>query len=180
MEKALFLDRDGVINTDFGYVHTVEKFEFIEGIFDLAKTAQDLGYKILIITNQAGIGRGFYTLSQFNALCDWMCSQFLSEGILITKIYHSPYHPTAGLGEYKRDHISRKPHSGMINQAIVDFNLEISKCVLIGDKESDMAAGVSAGVRENLLFTQNQTEFNDEGGAFTVISSLKEAESYLK
>ena len=85
--KALFLDRDGVINFDYGYVHKIDNFEFIEDIFELTRQAISTGYLIIVITNQAGIGRGFYTSKQFEHLSDWMCQQFLENGIFITKVY---------------------------------------------------------------------------------------------
>ena len=180
MRKALFLDRDGVINTDFGYVHTVQKFEFIDGIFDLTRHAEKNGYMLIVITNQAGIGRGLYTLEDFNVLSDWMCEQFLVKEIVISKIYHSPYHPTAGIGKYKKNHISRKPNPGMINEAALEFGLNLSASVLVGDKKTDMEAGVAAGVGQNLLFVPNKVSIDSHGLDYNVISSHKEAARYLK
>ena len=98
-KRALFLDRDGVINIDYGYVHTVENFQFVDGIFELCMSAINKNYLIIVITNQAGIGRGLYSTSEFERLTEWMCNQFLLEGISISKVYHSPYHPVYGLGK---------------------------------------------------------------------------------
>lgn len=151
MYKALFLDRDGVINFDKGYVYLKEDFEFIEGIFDLCKVAKTLDFKIIIVTNQAGIGRGYYTITQFNNLTDWMCNRFLQNDILIDKVYFSPFHPTHGLGKFKKDDYSRKPNPGMIKLAETEFNLDLSKSILIGDKYTDILAGKSAGVGRNIL-----------------------------
>jgi D-glycero-D-manno-heptose 1,7-bisphosphate phosphatase len=180
MRKALFLDRDGVINTDFGYVHTVQNFEFIDGIFDLTRQAEKNGYILIVITNQAGIGRGLYTLEAFNVLNDWMCKKFLDKEIVISKVYHSPYHPIAGLGMYKKDHISRKPNPGMINEAALEFGLNLSASILVGDKKTDMEAGVKAGVGENLLFVPNKAPTDPHTFDYNIISSHKEAASYLK
>ena len=151
-QKALFLDRDGVINFDYGYVHKIKDFEFIKGIFNLSQQAVLNGYLILVITNQSGIGRGFYTLKEFEDLSDWMCRQFLGNGVLITKVYHSPFHPTCGLGVYKKDHETRKPRAGMIHLAADEFDLDLSSSILIGDKETDIEAGNNAGVGTNILY----------------------------
>lgn len=146
MHKALFLDRDGVINVEKNYVYRIEDFEFVEGIFELCACAQDLGFKLIVITNQAGIGRGYYTDDDFELLSRWMRDEFRSRGIEINRVYHCPYHPTAGVGEYRRESFDRKPNPGMILSAQRDFELDLSQCVLIGDKDSDIEAGRTAGV----------------------------------
>lgn len=176
--RALFLDRDGVINVNHGYVHRPEKFEFIDGIFDLARVAHAERYKLVVITNQAGIARGFYSEQQFHELTAWMCEQFLSRGIPIAKVYFSPYHPTDGLGIYKKDDISRKPRPGMILQAQNELNLNLKNSILIGDKTSDIQAGIAAGVGCNILFAQsNPAELL--GTAYQRISNLKDAIFFL-
>ena len=111
---------------------------------------------ILVITNQAGIGRGYYTLKEFEDLSDWMRQQFLGNGILITKVYHSPFHPTAGLGLYKKDHETRKPRPGMIHLAANEFDLDLSRSILIGDKKTDIQAGNSAGEGVNVLYSEKE------------------------
>ncbi len=112
--RAIFLDRDGVINIDHGYVHSVDNFDFIDGIFDVIRTAHANNLKVVVVTNQAGIGRGFYSVQQFYQLTSWMCKEFMNAGAPIDKVYFSPFHPTEGLGEYKKDDFSRKPNPGMI------------------------------------------------------------------
>lgn len=160
--RALFLDRDGVININHGYVHSKEHFEFIDGIFELTRDAHEQGYKVVVITNQAGIGRGYYSIQQFHDLTGWMCEQFLLHGIEIAKVYFSPYHPTEGLGVYKKDHITRKPNPGMILQAQKEYGLDLKGSVLVGDKASDIQAGLAAGVGCNILFSQeNPVELSD-------------------
>ena len=158
LQRALLLDRDGVINVDHGYVHQVDKFEFIDGIFEVTRAAQLFGYKIIVITNQAGIARGYYSEKQFHQLTAWMCNEFLNEGVSIHKVYYSPFHPTEGFGEYKKDDFSRKPNPGMLMQAQQEFNLDLCNSILIGDKASDIQACIAAGVgsiyysrRNNLL-----------------------------
>ena len=152
--RALFLDRDGVININHGYVHQPENFDFIDGIFDLAREAHAQLYKLVVITNQAGIARGFYSEQQFHELTRWMCHQFFLQGAPITKVYFSPFHPTAGIGEYKKDDPSRKPHPGMILQAQRELNLDLENSILIGDMPTDIHAGVAAGVGCNYLYAE--------------------------
>lgn len=143
MNKALFLDRDGVINIDKRHLYLKEDFVFTPGIFDLCKKYLEAGYIILVITNQAGIAKGLFTKEDFLKLTDWMNGQFLNNGVIISKVYYCPHHPDiTGFCE------CRKPNPGMILQAIKEFNLDISECVLIGDMESDIEAGRKAGIPE--------------------------------
>jgi len=177
--SAVFLDRDGVINHNHGYVHKREDFDFIEGIFDVARYAHAQRYKLVVITNQAGIARGYYTEEQFQQLTDWMCQQFSAAGAPIERVYYSPYHPTEGLGQYLKDDVSRKPHPGMIRQAQKDLSIDLIRSVLIGDKVSDIQAGIAAGVGTNLLFAaEHPTEL--VGLTFQRIVTLREAISFLQ
>ena len=152
LRKGLFLDRDGVINIDHGYVCEISNFEFVVGIFDLARAACAAGYCLVVVTNQAGIGRGYYTEEQFEDISHWMCERFLKEGAPVEKIYFSPYHPTEGLGVYKQDHPSRKPHPGMLLQAEKELGIDLKQSIMIGDKVSDLRAGILAGIGTNLLY----------------------------
>jgi D-glycero-D-manno-heptose 1,7-bisphosphate phosphatase len=145
-QRALFLDRDGVINLDHGYVFIKKQFEFIDGIFDLCRKAIELHYLIFVITNQAGIGRGYYSAQEFNDLTAWMCAQFLAEEVKIQKVYFCPDHPDYGVGEYKRHSDFRKPDPGMILRAACEYNLDLVSSILIGDKITDIQAGLAAGV----------------------------------
>lgn len=176
--RALFLDRDGVINVNHGYVHRTDNFEFIDDIFDVARTAHAQHYKLVVITNQAGIARGYYSQQQFYDLTSWMCEQFLKRGSQIAKVYFSPYHPTEGVGEYKKDDFSRKPHPGMILQAQHELNLDLERSILIGDKVSDIQAGIAAGVGCNILFAQERpTELPSD--AYQRITKLRDALSFI-
>ena len=105
--KALFLDRDGVINIDYGYVYKKEKFIFINGIFNLVKQAKLKDYKVVVITNQSGIGRGYYSERDFLLLTKWMKEVFIKNEALIDKVYYSPFHPVFGIGKYKKNEITR-------------------------------------------------------------------------
>jgi D-glycero-D-manno-heptose 1,7-bisphosphate phosphatase len=148
--KALFLDRDGVINVEKNYVHRIEDFEFMPGIFELCQQAQGLDYRLVVITNQAGIARGYYSEDDYQRLTEWMLGEFRAHGITIDRVYHCPYHPTAGVGEYRRESFHRKPNPGMILDARDALGLGLSRSVLVGDKDSDIEAGRAAGVRYNL------------------------------
>ena len=174
----MFLDRDGVINVNHGYVHDAESFEFIDGIFEVARAAHASGYKLIVITNQSGIGRGYYSEQQFHQLSEWMCNEFLNAGAPIEKVYFSPFHPTEGYGDYKKDDASRKPRPGMIHQAQREMNLNLGSSILIGDKVSDIQAGIAAGVGLNILFAQKQpSELCDFH--YQAITTLREALPFI-
>lgn len=151
MKKALFLDRDGVINQDVSYLSQPRDFQFLDGIFDLCRTAQEKGYLIIVVTNQSGIARGYYTESDFLSLTNWMCAKFEEQGITISKVYYCPFHPERGVGPYRRESEDRKPKPGMILKASDEFTLNLDASILIGDKDSDVQAGRSAGVGTLLL-----------------------------
>lgn len=153
---ALFLDRDGVINVDHGYVHRVQDFEFIPGIFELARfVVRDLRWPIVVVTNQAGIGRGYFDEASFQRLTTWMCKRFAAEAAPITKVYHCPYHPEHGVGEYRRDHPSRKPKPGMLFQAAADLDLDLAQSALIGDKISDIECANAAGIGLRIMINSS-------------------------
>ncbi len=175
---AVFLDRDGVININHGYVYKLENFDFIEGIFDVAQHAHELGYKLVVITNQAGIGRGYYSEADFHLLTQWMCQQFAQAGAPISQVYFSPFHPTAGLGSYLKDDFSRKPNPGMIFRAGEELDLDLSGSILIGDKPSDIQAGIAAGIGKNLLFAADHP-MELEGVSYQKIASLRDALPHL-
>ncbi|MGE3488203.1 MAG: D-glycero-alpha-D-manno-heptose-1,7-bisphosphate 7-phosphatase [Nitrospira sp.] len=150
--RALILDRDGVVNIDRDYVHKIDDFEFIDGVFELCRMAAGQGYLVIIITNQSGIGRGYYTEDDFHRLTDWMKARFEEEGVTVAQVYFCPYHPVHGIGKYKQDSYDRKPNPGMIIRAAQDFDLDLSNCILVGDRESDMKAAQTAGVGHKVLY----------------------------
>lgn len=152
-QRALFLDRDGVINIDYGYVHSTANFEFVDGIFDLVRTACTAGYRVVVVTNQSGIGRGYFSEKQFQELTVWMCAQFEMHDATIDRVYFSPYHPTAGIGDYRKDEDTRKPGPGMLLKAKLELGLSLEESVLVGDRPSDILAGFAAGVRTNILLS---------------------------
>ncbi|WP_372965599.1 D-glycero-beta-D-manno-heptose 1,7-bisphosphate 7-phosphatase [Marinobacter sp.] len=170
--KAVFLDRDGVINVDHGYVYRKEDFEFVDGIFEVCRHFQDQGYLLIVVTNQSGIARGMYTEEQFQELTDWMVDCFKEQGVTITKVYHCPHHPDFG-PEDQRNCDCRKPKPGMILMGIEEFDLDPEECILIGDKGSDMEA---AGASKLLQAVLIGGKYNGTAGGVNIsrIKSLKE------
>lgn len=146
MNKCLFLDRDGVINVDYGYVYKKKEFIFREGIFDICNEAQKMSFKIIVITNQAGIGRGLYTESDFFNINEYMKLKFNQRDLNIDDVYFCPFHPKKGKGIYLKDSYDRKPNPGMILKAVDEHNLDIKNSIFIGDKESDRQAASNAGI----------------------------------
>ena len=159
--KALFLDRDGVINIDHGFVCRKEQFEFIEGVFEACKKFQTKGYKIFVVTNQSGIARGYYTINQFEKLTHWMCEQFSFNGVHITAVYYCPHHPSSGYYPYVQVCKCRKPSPGMLIQAIEKYNIDPSLSIMVGDSISDMQAAFAAGVGFRVLI-QSEKPLNSE------------------
>jgi D-glycero-D-manno-heptose 1,7-bisphosphate phosphatase len=155
--KALFLDRDGVINVDYGYVHTPENCEFVDGIFELVRLANAADYRVVVVTNQAGIGRGYFTEAQFAVFMDWMRDAFVREGARLDRVYFCPHHPEAGLGAYRQACACRKPQPGMLNTAKRELDLDMASSLIVGDKLSDLEAGARAGVARGVLFAPGET-----------------------
>jgi D-glycero-D-manno-heptose 1,7-bisphosphate phosphatase len=157
--KALFLDRDGIINIERDYVHRAADFTFVDGIFELCRAAGRHGFLPVVITNQSGIARGLYTEADFAVLTDWMIGKFAAEGIAIAKVYHCPYHPEASVERYRCNHADRKPSPGMILRARDDLKLDLSASILIGDRLTDIEAGRRAGIPRLCLVPHESVKY---------------------
>lgn len=177
-ERALFLDRDGVINHEVGYLHRPEDVRFVDGIFALCRTAQRLGYRLVVVTNQSGIARGLYTTAQFEALMTWMRAAFAAEGVTLDAVYHCPYHPEQGLGEFRREHADRKPSPGMLLRAAADLPLQLAQSILVGDRCTDIAAANCAGLLQAFLI--GATEASPCPGSYQAVRHLAEVEAWLE
>jgi len=149
MNKALFLDRDGVINIEKDYLHKIEDFEFIDGIIELCHYYIHQDYLIIIVTNQSGIAREYYSEEDFNELTAWMIGAFYERGIEITHVYHCPHHPDIS-GKCN----CRKPNPGMLYDAQKEYDIDLENSVLVGDKERDIDAALNAGLTETYLFDE--------------------------
>jgi len=167
MKKALFLDRDGVINVEKEYLYKIEDFEFIDGIFELCKHYQELGYEIFVVTNQSGIARGYYTEDDFHLLTSWMEKEFVKKDIYIKKVYYCPHHPSIS-GEC----MCRKPHPGMLLEAQKEFGIDLEHSILVGDKERDIEAALHAGLLESYLFDEHHTTKSSK--ATKIVTKLKD------
>ena len=146
---ALFLDRDGVINKEINYLYKKEDFEFIDGIFELCRFYQDLGFKIIVVTNQSGIARGFYSEKDFEILTSWMIKEFQKKGLHVSKVYYCPHHPDIS-GVCR----CRKPDIGMFLDAKEEFDIDFSNSVMVGDNERDIEAALKAGITKTYFFDE--------------------------
>jgi D-glycero-D-manno-heptose 1,7-bisphosphate phosphatase len=174
--SALFLDRDGVINVDRGYIHRPDQFEFVPGIFELARFwTNELRRLIVVVSNQSGIGRGYFDECAYEDLTRWMCDRFEAEYTAIARVYHCPYHPLHGVGEYRRDHPWRKPHPGMILRAVSDLGLDPARSAILGDKMSDIEAGAAAGIGLRILVASHDAKESEGAPPHEVVANLSEA-----
>ncbi len=176
---ALFLDRDGIVNLDTGYVHRPADFVFRPGIFALCAAAQARGLALVIVTNQAGIGRGYYTEAEFRALTAWMLARFAARGIGFDAVEHCPDHPTHGIGAYRRETPRRKPGPGMILDAAAALGLDPARSALLGDRATDMQAARAAGVATRLLLPADAAERAAAPEGTILLRELAAAIAYL-
>jgi len=165
MIKALFLDRDGVINIDTGYLYKIQDFKFNDGIFDLCKIFVQKKFKIFVITNQSGINRGYFTENDFQKLSKWMLKQFEEKNIHIDKVYYCPHSPNEQCD-------CRKPKPKMIFDAKKEFNIDLENSLFIGDKTSDMECALNAGLKKMILINSS---YHSEETRFLTANNIKEA-----
>ena len=169
LRPALFLDRDGVINHDDGYVHKFSELRWVEGVKTVIQNANNLGMAVIVVTNQAGIGRGFYTEGDVLKLHYEIKSHMLEQGVFIDDFYFSPFHPEAGIGRYNIPKpLDRKPASAMILRAARDHGLDLSRSTLIGDQASDIAAGQTLGIRALKFRGDDLSTFVESKGGLRV------------
>ncbi|MDG3087399.1 D-glycero-beta-D-manno-heptose 1,7-bisphosphate 7-phosphatase [Vibrio hannami] len=179
-KPAVFLDRDGVINVDHGYVHDEHDFEFVEGVFEATKKLQEMGYLLVMVTNQAGIARGYYTEDRFLSLTQWMDWNFVDNGVDFDGFYYCPHHPTEGKGDYLQDCECRKPKPGMFISARDYLKIDMANSIMVGDKAEDMMAAEAAGVGTKILVrTGKPVTEKGEALATTVLDSIKEVPEFV-
>ncbi|MDE2230395.1 MAG: HAD family hydrolase [Alphaproteobacteria bacterium] len=171
---ALFLDRDGVINEDVGFLWQIEQCRFVDGIFDLARNFVVRGFLIVVATNQSGIGRGLFSEADFRTLMDYITAEFVRHGAPIAAIYHAPDHPTEGVGRYRRDSSWRKPRPGMMLAAQQDLGLDLARSWSIGDEMRDVVACRDAGVG-TLVLLDRSSKAPAKAGDLWVVPRLTDA-----
>lgn len=162
MKAAAFLDRDGVVNMDRGYVFRAADFEFVPGTLDAARVLKTIGFALVVVTNQSGIARGFYGVEQFVELTEWMKQVFSAHGAPLDGVYYCPHHPSEGVAPYRRDCPCRKPAPGLLLDAARDLGIDLKRSVLFGDKASDMQAALAAGVPNRVLLGTDGREAPEE------------------
>ena len=145
LRPAVFLDRDGTINVEKEYLYRIEDFEFISGAPAAIKKLKDAGYLVIVVTNQSGVARGYYSLDDVDHLHVHIQNELYQHGTSVDAFYICPHHPTEGTGEYRQECGCRKPNPGMLLKAVADFNIDLGKSFIIGDKIADVDAGVKAG-----------------------------------
>jgi D-glycero-D-manno-heptose 1,7-bisphosphate phosphatase len=179
MIKAVLVDRDGTINVDKGYVYKSEDFVFLPGVIESFKLLVQYGIKIYIITNQAGIAKGYYTEGQFKKLTQYILNLFQEEGINIEETLYCPHHPEGIIPEYTKTCGCRKPNTELIESVMKGNNYEINDLALIGDRESDIDAGHKMGIRTYLVLTGYGLEHERTTKATHVKPNLLEAVQHL-
>lgn len=165
--KAIFLDRDGIINKDFGYVYKIEDFEFMGDIFESCRSFKEKGYEIVIVTNQSGISRNYFTVNDFVNLNQWMMQKFSNENIDILDVLYCPHSPESNCS-------CRKPKPGMFLSAFEKYNIDNSLSWMIGDKETDIIAANNAGIYNTILIGDNLKKNDKTTKAQFTLKSLKQ------
>jgi len=165
--KTIFLDRDGVVNKETNYLYKIDDCEFIDGIFDACLYFQKLGYKIIIISNQSGIARGYYTESDYKKLTQWLLCQFENNNIDILDTFHCPHGPDSNCD-------CRKPKPGMFIKAKNKYNIDMKNSWMIGDTETDIQAAISAGVKNTILVRSGHIIDKSTSSASYFVDSIQE------
>ena len=151
MNRAVFLDRDGTIVEDPGYLDSCDKVRFLPGVSKAIKLLKESGFKVIVITNQSGVARGYFTEETVKEINKYICQSLVEEGTSIDRIYYCPHHIEGVIERYKKDCYCRKPEPGMVEEAAREFDIDLKKSFVIGDKGSDIEAGHRAGCRTILL-----------------------------
>lgn len=175
--RALLLDRDGVINADTGYVGSVEAFSFLPGLFPFLRTTRDLGYRLAVITNQAGVAHGYYSADDFYRLTDHMVAELKKEGIEIELVLACFEHDRGRVAALTRQSFWRKPRPGMVLEAIRRMNIDPARSAFLGNEIKDMQAALGGGIRRCMLLTQGKAAPLE---GVDIVKNYDEALSFLK
>ncbi len=178
---AIFLDRDGTINVDHGYVHEIDDFQFIDGVIDALRELKKMGFLLVLVTNQSGIARGKFTEQQFMQLTEWMDWSLADREVDLDGIYFCPHHPDAVDAQYRQQCDCRKPQPGMLLAAQQQLNIDMAASYMVGDKLDDMLAGNAAGVGIKVLVrTGKKVTDESTAAADWVIDSLADLPARIK
>ena len=170
--KTIFLDRDGVINKEINYLHKIEDFEFINGVFEACQYLKRLDYKIIIITNQSGISRGYYSEKDFQIITNWMISEFKKKNIIILDVFHCPHLPESNCN-------CRKPKPGMLLEAKYKHNINMKNSWMIGDKEADIIAANSSGITNTILVKSGHKINELNSNAKYILESINQSNQVI-
>jgi len=178
---AIFLDRDGTINVDHGYVSEIDNFEFIDGVIDAMRELKRMGFALVLVTNQSGIARGMFSEDQFMQLTEWMDWSLADRDVDLDGIYFCPHHPEAIVEELRQSCDCRKPEPGMLLTAQQELNIDMASSYMVGDKIEDMLAAKAAGVGKKVLVRSGKpVTAEGEAAADWVLNSLKELPARIK
>jgi D-glycero-D-manno-heptose 1,7-bisphosphate phosphatase len=178
---AIFLDRDGTLNVDHGYVHEIDNFEFIDGTIEALQTLKKMGYALVLVTNQSGIARGMFTEDQFTQLTEWMDWSLADREVDLDGIYFCPHLPDAPVEAYRQQCDCRKPQPGMLLSAQQHLDIDMASSYMVGDKIEDMQAAQAAGVGTKVLVRSGKPVTTEgEAAADWVINSLAELPARIK
>ena len=156
---AMFLDRDGVLIEDIGYPHDPAHIRWVPGAAEAVRRLNDLGWYVFVVTNQSGVARGYYPEAQVGILHGWMAERLAEAGAHVDAFEYCPHHPDAPLSHYRRDCFRRKPKPGMIEDLLKDWPVDTARSMLVGDRDTDMAAAAAAGIMGHRFRGGNIAEF---------------------
>ena len=171
--KTIFLDRDGVINHEVNYLHKISEFKFIDGIFEACICFKKLGYQIIIVSNQSGIARGYYSEDDYQILTRWLIAQFKEKRINILDSIHCPHSPDDRCN-------CRKPMPGMFLTAQKTYDIDMKKSWMIGDKETDIQAAIASGIINTILVSSGHIIDKESSSALFFLTSIKESSQVIK
>jgi D-glycero-D-manno-heptose 1,7-bisphosphate phosphatase len=171
--KTIFLDRDGVINKEVGYLHKIEDFNFINGVFEACVYIQSLGYQLIIVTNQSGIDRGYYNEEDFHKMTNWMLKQFRENNVEILDVFFCPHGPESTCD-------CRKPKPGMFNKANDKYDIDMRNSWMIGDKEADIEAANAAEIPNTILVKSGHVIDEINSKASFILDSIKQIKTVIK
>lgn len=178
---AIFLDRDGTINVDHGYLHEIDNFQFIKGSIEAMYELKKMGFALVMVTNQSGIARGIFTEDDFMQLTEWMDWSLADRDVDFDGIYFCPHHPQAVIEAYRQQCDCRKPQPGMLLSAQKELNIDMAASYMVGDKNDDILAGRAAGVGRTVLVRSGKpVTAEGEKAADWVINSIADLPARIR